>query len=118
MTTDAIRLATWADIQEHIQGRRLAALQAFREHGPGTTREVAERSRMDLLTLRPRVTELYQLGFIRLVSSQKPAINGGQSGQRGHEGIYEAISDEQALADFNARNAADAADDKQLPLKL
>lgn len=60
------RNATFADLQARIVGQREAALAAWRVHGPGTTEEVAARSGMSILSLRPRTTELFQLGFVVL----------------------------------------------------
>jgi hypothetical protein len=92
------------DTWEMVQGRMLAderykVWQAFRHHGPGTTREVATRSGIDLLNLRPRATELYQLGFLILVASIPDQT---------HEGIYTALGYDQAREKFHdaKRNAS------------
>lgn len=86
------RNETWDAIQERIAGMRLAALNAWRAHGPGTTREVARRSGIDILTFRPRTTELYQLGF--LMVSEIPKSSGP------HEGVYQALADDEVRAAF------------------
>jgi len=83
---------------EMIVGRglvseRLAVYRAFRLHGPGTTREVARRTGMDILNLRPRATELYQLGFLELVEDLT-------SKARTREGVYVALSTERAERKF------------------
>jgi hypothetical protein len=80
------------DTWEMVQGRMLAderykVWTAFRHHGPGTTREVATRSGTDLLNLRPRATELYQLGFLAVAGE-------------GNEGIYTALGYDQARKKF------------------
>jgi hypothetical protein len=87
------------DTWEIVQGRMLADLryqvwQAFRNFGPGTTRDVAKKSGIDLLTLRPRTTELYQLGCLTVAGE-------------GNEGIYTALSYDQVREKFfNERRRA------------
>ena len=83
-----IRNETWDSLKSRVTGLRYMVLEAFRVHGRGTTREVASRAGMDILTFRPRATELVDLGFLRCVS------------QNGHEGVYEAISDTEARERF------------------
>lgn len=90
------RNATYEELQARLTGLRLAALSAWRQHGPGTTRDVAQRAGMDLLTFRPRSTELYQLGFLRLENEQ----------EGGHEGIYAARSDDELRAFFEQQHRA------------
>ncbi len=84
------RNITWESLQEQLTGRRLQVLAAWRLHGPATTRELSERSGIDILTLRPRTTELLDLGFLMLVSvdERRPV--------RQHEGVYRARSTEEA----------------------
>ncbi len=73
-----------------LVNERLNVYQAFQKHGPGTTRDVARRSGIDILNLRPRATELYQLGFLKLV----------EGSETGSEGIYRAYTWEEAKAKF------------------
>ncbi len=87
------RNATFESLRERLHGLRYLVLEAWRVHGPGTTREVAERAHMDILTFRPRTTELVQLGFVHLVDEERG----------GTEGRYEALSDEQARSIFEHR---------------
>jgi len=75
-----LRNATWETIRASLQGRLLAVFQVWQAHGPGTTRQVALRSGYDILSLRPRTTDLYQCGLIEL------------AGRNGDEGIYRARS--------------------------
>lgn len=81
------RNETYRDLQDRLQGMRLAALRAWQLYGPGTTREIAAKARIDILTFRPRTTELCQLGLVELVE--------GQEGSEGHEGQYRALSDDE-----------------------
>ena len=89
------RNATWESLQEKLEGQRLAALRAWRLHGPGTTRAVAQRAGVDLLSLRPRTTELYQLGLVVVVDPT----------ERASEGIYRALTDAEAREYFAERSA-------------
>lgn len=91
------RNETWEALQERVQGLRLAVLDAWRAHGPGTTREVARRSGIDLLTFRPRTTELVQLGLVQLVPTTQ---------HLGREGIYRALDPAEALSVFADRKAS------------
>lgn len=101
---------TWDSLQLRVNHLRRMALEAWRAFGPGTTREVAERAKLDILSFRPRTTELCQLGFVVLDETAKA---------RGHEGVYRALSDGEALAEFHARQlAARTADAAQPELKL
>ena len=81
------RNSTWGEIRDQLSGYRMAVHSAFVAHGPATTRDVAEKSRIPLLTLRPRVTELLTLGFLELVGDE-----------RGCEGVYRARTLEEARA--------------------
>jgi hypothetical protein len=65
------RNETFADLQGRIAGLRAVVLDAWRKHGPCTTEELAERSEISILSLRPRTTELYQLGFLTLAEDQE-----------------------------------------------
>jgi transcription initiation factor IIE alpha subunit len=77
------RNETWRDVQERFaEGLRQQVYRALEKHGPCTTRELAQRSGIDILSLRPRVTELYQLGLAELAN---PEPGGG-------EGVYQAVS--------------------------
>ena len=65
------RNATFADLLQHIAGDRERVLEAWRAHGPCTTEDLAQRSGISILTLRPRTTELVQLGFVILAGGSK-----------------------------------------------
>lgn len=73
------RNITWKEIQDRLSGLRHRCWLAWLNHGPGTTREVAYCAGIDLLTFRPRTTELYQLGFLQIAEEKD-----------GHEGVYRA----------------------------
>jgi DNA-binding IclR family transcriptional regulator len=92
MKPATIRDLNWQQLHERVRGLRLAVLEALRMAGPCTTRELAARSGLDLLTVRPRVTELEQLGFVECI--------GG-----GSEGIYRVRTHDELLAHFRAEQA-------------
>jgi DNA-binding MarR family transcriptional regulator len=74
-----IRNATWAEIEGQLTHERLVVHAVLREVGPVTTRDLAAAMERDKDSVAPRVTELYQLGFVELV---------GKSGRRG---LYRAV---------------------------
>jgi len=76
-----LRNANFASLRNDLESGRKAVYAAWITYGPGTTREVATKSGIDLLTLRPRTTDLCDLGLVEL-----------DSHARGHEGIYRAVS--------------------------
>ena len=80
--------STYAQIEQALGALRVHVWNGLKQHGPCTTAELATRMEMSVLTVRPRVTELVQLGLARLVPTQ----------HRGHEGVYEACTVENAIA--------------------
>lgn len=90
------RNANFEEILEGLTESCQEVWEAWRKHGPGTTREIAEKSGIDLLTLRPRTTDLFQVGFVVLVDTAK----------KSRQGQYRAASEAEALADFRRRQAA------------
>jgi hypothetical protein len=90
------RNATWADVQTRVNGWRLSTLRALQAHGPCTTRALAAACSADVLTIRPRVTELIQLGFVQLVPGET----------RDHQGVYRALSAAETQSLFATRRAA------------
>jgi hypothetical protein len=94
------RNETWESLQTRLTGIRMAVWEAWKRYGPGTTREVSASSSIDILTLRPRTTELYQMGFVELVEDpiaerQAPP----------HEGVYRAVSWLTAMQRFHKAKA-------------
>ena len=81
---------TWDQIRGRLAGLREQVYQAYVSHGPGTTREIAERSGIDILTLRPRTTELLQLGFVNVLDVE----------DNGHEAVYVHVDVERAREMF------------------
>lgn len=85
------RNTTWDEIQGRLVGERQAIYDGLKQHGPCTTRQLAASLGRDILTVRPRVTELVQLGF---------AACGDEPG---HEGIYRAFPVWHAMRAFQER---------------
>lgn len=73
-----IRNLTWDELRDLVSGPREMIYDWLRAYGPATTRAIAEGTGIDLLTVRPRVCELCQLGFAECL------------GRRGREGLYGA----------------------------
>lgn len=90
MNSIDFRNETFESLQSRLTGLRLMILDAWRAHGRMTTRELAARAGLDLLTVRPRTTELLEMGFLRLVD------------RRDHEGVYEALTEAEARSAFAA----------------
>ena len=102
------RNETFAAVQSRICGQRAAVLSAWLKHGPATTAELAERSGLSILTLRPRTTELVELGFVRLAEVQTAK----------GEGTYTAVSPAEAAAHFHRSQIAALNPQTELALSL
>ncbi len=100
------RNATWEEVAARLDKTRAAVYLALQRHGPATTRDLAKAMGWDILNVRPRVTELFQLGFARL------DLESAQASVR--EGVYRALSWTEARRDFERRKSE--ASPKQLSL--
>lgn len=109
------RNETFAQVQARLEGGRAAVLAAWCEHGPCTTKELAERSGLSLLSLRPRTTELYQAGFVICMDESWPSPSSLPPSPSG-EARYRAASPAEAAAHF--RQAQIAALNPQTELVL
>ena len=96
LTPSEIRDANWQQIAAHLSGRRAQVHAALLNHGPATTRGLAIAMHSTELSVRPRVCELVQLGFARVV------------GVEGREGVYEAIQLDKAETAFIRSRSAGA----------
>ena len=88
-----LRNLTWRDIQSHITDDLWRVHTAWRDYGPGTTREIAERSGVSIFTLRPRTCDLVKLCLVVLAD------------KRGGEGVYSYVEPVAAAAAFDIRPA-------------
>lgn len=89
------RNENYHQIRARISGQRQAVLDAWLIHGPGTTKDVAARAGISILTFRPRTTELVELGFVRLCDAQS----------RHGEGMYRAATADESLSFFQTKQA-------------
>jgi hypothetical protein len=62
---------TWEALRSRLSGLRMQVYTAFVHHGPGTTWQISDKSGISILTLRPRTTELLQLGFIEILEGSE-----------------------------------------------
>jgi len=82
MTTTDLRNATFAIVRQNLSDSRRAVYEAWVAHGPTTTRDLAARSGIDILNVRPRTTDLCELGLVELAGDHRAA-----------EGIYRAVAE-------------------------
>jgi len=101
------RNATFADVQSRCAGQRQQVFNELARLGPCTTRELAARSGIDLLSIRPRITELVDLGLVALHEILSQLTK--------HEGVYYTLTTAEAEALFNQRWQA-ATKEEQLAL--
>ena len=80
------RNLTFSEIEGRLTGLRETVWRGLIQHGPCTTAALAQATCISILTVRPRVTELVQLGLAEL--DESPEHHGGANG---HEGVYRAI---------------------------
>lgn len=85
MEATQIRDSQWKIIQARMTGDCLRVHSAFAKHGPCTTLQLAERSGISPWSVRPRTTQLLQVGLVELV------------GKDGREGVYQWVSPAEAL---------------------
>jgi hypothetical protein len=96
------RNETWESIKRRIAGDRMRVYDAWTKHGPCTTEELFARSGIRILSLRPRTTELMQLGLVELVPVDRCAGIGGRIDRhKAAGGVYRAVSITQAELSFN-----------------
>lgn len=100
------RNETFASIHNRIAGSRAAVYAAWAKHGPCTTEQLAERSKLSILSLRPRTTELVQLGFLCLAEIQDAAGSG----------IYRARTHRELAAWLAEQHRVACAPQRELPL--
>lgn len=85
MNSTDVRDSNFSSLRQRVlTGQRMQVYRAWIDHGPGTTREIAHRSGIDILNVRPRTTELLQAGAI--VEYDDAAVSISHGGFR--EGCY------------------------------
>jgi hypothetical protein len=71
-----LRNAAFEALRTGLQGKLQAAYYVWLAFGPGTTRDVAIKSGWDILSLRPRTTDLFHLGLVELCGKSASAPEG------------------------------------------
>jgi len=104
LTPEQIRDARWAEIEQLVSGQRELVYIGLTAYGPLTTSQLATRMDRSVLSVRPRVSELYDLGLVDLV------------GKEGHEGIYQAVPVFTARQRHESRRAQSTSQGRQLDL--
>ncbi len=108
MTSIDFRNTTFADLKSRgLEGLRGRVLAAWLAHGPCTTRELAARTGIDVLSIRPRTTELLELGLVRLADQQP--VKG--------EGTYRAATEGEAFDQFHHQRQLAISGQTELPLR-
>lgn len=64
------RNATFGALLGTLEGIRRGVYDTWLHYGPGTTREMSRKSSIDILTFRPRTTELLQCGLLVCADEQ------------------------------------------------
>lgn len=97
---ETIRDMTWAQVRTACAGDRLTIWRAMLELSRGsTTREIAAHTGLPLLTVRPRVTELCDMGLVYCCGR---ARNGKIS-----EGLYQAQTEAAAERNWTSGHQAE-----------
>jgi len=88
MKSTDYRDMTWQEVRGHLVEDRLKVYDSLCVWGPCTTRQLAGFVNMDLLTVRPRVTELCQMGLaVEMdVAPERRRADGAM-----REGYYKAV---------------------------
>lgn len=82
------RNESFAQLQERLSELRQQVFNAWADYeerfgaAGATTREVAKAAGIDILTFRPRCTELYQMGALMVVEVQSGQTTGGEGRYR------------------------------------
>jgi len=92
ITPTDIRNELHAHIQHGMKVMQVMVWERLGQHGPCTTRQLAEFTGISIFTVRPRVTELLELGLAELC------------GREGREGVYRQV----ALTSVTAELAREA----------
>lgn len=95
-----LRDDAWRQIQDRLQGDRQAVHTRLIAGGPATALELAAALGRDKDSVRPRLSELFGLGLVRVV------------GKQGKMGVYEAVPVEQAAQAW--RNQVEVKDGEQM----
>lgn len=98
-----LRNEAFEAIRKRLADDRLAVYLALQQHGGCTTRTLARLMERDILSVRPRVSELVDLGAVELYD------------RHGHEGVYCARTEPEWALWVEARRTEHA---EQMLLKV
>ena len=100
------RNVTFDEIQSRLHGWRSRVYEALKVHGPCTTRQLADRAGIDLLTVGPRIVELRELHLVEQVGQE---ISDGI-----HAGVFQAVAVSTAARKFETLGPVAHAEQMQL----
>ncbi len=98
------RAENWARARQNLTRIEEAVFAALRAAGPCTTRELARRAGLSLLSVRPRVCDMAAAGLVECVGIEH------------REGVYRALSDEEIARALAAPVAAQTTPAEQMML--
>lgn len=70
MSPTDFRDTNFTTLRSTLPAKRAAVLSAWAVYGPATTRQAAGEAGIDILTFRPRTTELEQMGLLICLGNQ------------------------------------------------
>lgn len=98
LTPAEIRDAGWEQIRSSwLNDAMMEVHAAYETHGPVTTQGLADLSGINVLTVRPRTTDLMKVGLVECVGRVK-----------GQGGLYQAVPFEKAEAAHEHRRNIEA----------
>ena len=104
--TNEIRDGNWAELKGGMAPMCFEVHGVLLQEGALTTRRLAEVMGVEVVCVRPRVTDLKGLGLVRCVGRHRDG--------RLSEGIYEAVSLEEAEKNFEAEQTGGTRDQSLL----
>ncbi len=105
MKATDFRDMTFLELQKYVNSSREKVYQAWLLFGSGTTAELATKSGMSILNVRPRTTDLLQVGLVEV-----DPIDSGS----GTEGRYRAVT----MAEWKQRRSAIPPKPEQVLMKF
>lgn len=100
---EKLRNANYLEMVDLLTGRREAVLRALRELDQATTRELAQHMGRDVLSVRPRISELVDLDLVEFVA------------RKGKDGVYRARTCREIEAAYRRRDAARKPEQLSMP---
>lgn len=95
MNPAALRNTNFESLRASLADRCADVYRAFTEHGPCSTAQLAERTGIGLLSLRPRTTDLHDLGLL---------CAAGERMENGKRATIYAVTDRATWQQWRAEN--------------